>query len=61
MLDGLTSFAKINLAACAARRACAHPGNPARFDGEYATAIMWRDHRVVQTVLNGQPYGYIHS
>lgn len=61
MLDSLTTFDKINIAACAARRACAHPTDTARFDGEYATAIMWRNHRVTQTVLNGQPYGYVHS
>ena len=55
----LTAFDKINLAACAAQRALPHYMNQERFDGEFATAMLWKGHRVVQTELSGKLWSYV--
>ena len=50
-MTGLTTFDKINLAACAMRRARPLYNNQERFGGEYDTAMLWKGHRV-QTDLS---------
>lgn len=55
----LTTFDKLNLAACAAKRARDCWMDDVRFSGEYSTAMLWKGHRVVQTVHNGRPMGYV--
>ena len=57
----LTTFDKLNLATCAAERARAHWMDDLRFSGEYATAMLWKGHRVVQTVHNGRPMGWVSA
>ena len=57
----LTAFAKLNLATCAAKRAKSHWTDDRRFSDEYATAMLWKGHRVVQTVHNGRPMGWVSA
>ena len=58
-MDELNTFDKINLAACAAKRAKANFMNEARFTGEYATVLAWKAHKVIQTSLRGNTWGYV--
>ena len=58
-MNELTTFDKINLAACAVRRAQANFKDDARFLGEFATASLWKSHRVVRSTLAGLPWGYV--
>ena len=58
-MNELTTFDKINLAACAARRAQAHFMNDDRFSGEFDTVSLWKRHKVVRSTLAGVPWGYV--
>jgi hypothetical protein len=53
--DNLNMFDRINLAACAQRRASANVLNTNRFEGEYDTARLWMKYRLVKTI----DYSYI--
>ena len=53
--DNLNMFDRINLAACAQRRANANVLNTNRFEGEYYTARLWIKYRLVKTI----DYSYI--
>lgn len=55
----LTTFDKINLAACAVKRAKAGMMDNDRFHGEFATAMLWKAHRVSRSTLQGKPWGYV--
>ena len=68
-LSCLSQFDKINLAACAANRAKLIPNSydiendalSPRFSGEWATMMVWRDHRCENFSLDGQVVTYTHS
>jgi hypothetical protein len=53
--DNINMFDRINLAACARRRAAANVLNSTRFEGEYDTARLWMKYRLVKTTN----YSYI--
>lgn len=55
--DDLTMFDRINLAACARRRASANVLDATRFEGEYDTARLWMKYRLVKTTT----YSYIED
>jgi len=56
----MTDFCKINLAACAVRRAEDYILDQRRFSDEYKTALLWKGHRVYQTVNSqGHPMGWM--
>jgi hypothetical protein len=42
-------FDRINLAACAQRRANSNVLDEARFNGEYDTARLWMKYRLIKT------------
>jgi hypothetical protein len=46
--DSLNLFDRINLAACAERRASANVLNSTRWNGEYDTARLWMKYRLVK-------------
>ncbi len=46
--DNLNMFDRINLAACAERRASANVLNSKRWNGEYDTARLWMKYRLVK-------------
>jgi hypothetical protein len=48
-LDYLNMFDRINLAACAQRRASSNVLDEARFNGEYDTARLWMKYRLIKT------------
>jgi hypothetical protein len=54
-LDELTLFDRINLAACAARRAQDNTLDADRFHNEYKTARLWHNHKCVIT----KTYSYV--
>jgi hypothetical protein len=54
-IDQLNMFDRINLAACAQRRASANVLNSTRFEGEYDTARLWMKYRLVKTTT----YSYV--
>jgi hypothetical protein len=54
-LDELTLFDRINLAACAMRRAQDHTLDEQRFYGEFKTARLWYKHKCVIT----KTYSYV--
>jgi hypothetical protein len=58
-MEELTTFDKINLAACAVQRALPAYMDEERFLGEYATASLWKAHRVVQTHTGGRLWGFV--
>ena len=47
--DNINLFDRINLAACARRRASANVLDSTRFEGEYDTARLWMKYRLVKT------------
>lgn len=53
--DSLNLFDRINLAACAERRASANVLNSTRWNGEYDTARLWMKYRLVKYTT----YSYI--
>lgn len=53
--DSLNLFDRINLAACAERRASANVLNSTRWKGEYDTARLWMKYRLVKYTT----YSYI--
>jgi hypothetical protein len=53
--DGINLFDRINLAACAERRASANVLDSTRFEGEYDTARLWMKYRLVKYTT----YSYI--
>jgi hypothetical protein len=55
----LSTFDKINLASCAAARANDNALSDERFSGEFQTVILWKGHRVIQTHVCNEPYGYM--
>jgi hypothetical protein len=55
--DNLNMFDRINLAACARRRASANVLDSTRFEGEYDTARLWMKYRLVKTTT----YSYIED
>jgi hypothetical protein len=46
--DNINLFDRINLAACARRRASDNVLNSTRFEGEYDTARLWMKYRLVK-------------
>jgi len=46
--DNINLFDRINLAACAQRRASANVLDSTRFHGEYDTARLWMKYRLVK-------------
>jgi hypothetical protein len=55
--DNLNMFDRINLAACARRRASANVLDSTRFEGEYDTARLWMKYRLIKTTT----YSYIED
>jgi hypothetical protein len=59
----LTIFDKVNLAACAVRRAqdqyAGGRFDSDRFQREFETVRLWKGHNVYHTELAGQPYAYV--
>jgi hypothetical protein len=55
--NNLNMFDRINLAACARRRASDNVLNSTRFEGEYDTARLWMKYRLVKTTN----YSYIED
>ena len=55
--DGINMFDRINLAACAERRASANVLDSTRWNGEYDTARLWMKYRLVKTTN----YSYIED
>jgi hypothetical protein len=55
--DDLSMFDRINLAACARRRAAANVLDSTRFEGEYDTARLWMKYRLIKTTH----YSYIED
>jgi hypothetical protein len=55
--DNLTMFDRINLAACARRRASANVLDSTRFEGEYDTARLWMKYRLIKTTH----YSYVED
>ena len=53
--DNINLFDRINLAACAERRASANVLDSTRWNGEYDTARLWMKYRLVKTTT----YSYI--
>jgi hypothetical protein len=47
-VENLTLFDRINLAACAQRRATANVLDSTRFHGEFDTARLWMKYRLVK-------------
>jgi len=56
-IDQLTLFDRINLAACAQRRASANVLDSTRFEGEFSTAFLWTKYRLTKT----PHYSYIED
>ncbi|NBX51068.1 hypothetical protein EBT25_14345 [bacterium] len=56
-VENLTLFDRINLAACAQRRASANVLDSTRFKGEFDTARLWTKYRLVKTTT----YSYIED
>jgi len=56
-VDQLTMFDRINLAACAKRRATEHLLNATRWESEYDTARLWMKYRLIKTTT----YSYIED
>lgn len=54
-LDELTLFDRINLAACAMRRAAENTLDANRFQGEYSSARAWNKYKCVIT----KNYSYV--
>ena len=54
-LDELTLFDRINLAACAMRRASENTLDGTRFQGEYTSARAWNKYKCVIT----KSYSYV--
>ena len=48
LTDNLNMFDRINLAACAERRASENVLNSTRWNGEYDTARLWMKYRLVK-------------
>jgi len=46
--DSINLFDRVNLAACAQRRASENVLNPTRWNGEYDTARLWMKYRLVK-------------
>ena len=55
LTDNLNMFDRINLAACAERRASANVLDSTRWNGEYDTARLWMKYRLVKYTT----YSYI--
>jgi hypothetical protein len=55
--DNINMFDRINLAACARRRAAANVLDSTRFHGEYDTARLWMKYRLIKTTH----YSYIED
>jgi hypothetical protein len=55
--DNINMFDRINLAACARRRAAANVLDSTRFEGEYDTARLWMKYRLIKTTH----YSYIED
>ena len=55
--DNINMFDRINLAACARRRAVANVLDSTRFEGEYDTARLWMKYRLIKTTH----YSYIED
>jgi hypothetical protein len=55
--DNINLFDRINLAACARRRASDNVLNSTRFEGEYDTARLWMKYRLIKTTN----YSYIED
>jgi hypothetical protein len=55
--DNINLFDRINLAACARRRASDNVLDSTRFEGEYDTARLWMKYRLVKTTN----YSYIED
>jgi hypothetical protein len=55
--DNINMFDRINLAACARRRASDNVLNSTRFEGEYDTARLWMKYRLIKTTN----YSYIED
>jgi hypothetical protein len=55
--DNINLFDRINLAACAQRRASENVLNSTRFNGEYDTARLWMKYRCVKF----STYSYIED
>jgi hypothetical protein len=55
--NDINMFDRINLAACAQRRATQHLLDEARWNGEYYTARLWMKYRLVKT----NNYSYIED
>mgnify|MGYP000258617146 CR=1 FL=1 len=55
--DNINLFDRINLAACARRRAAANVLDSTRFKGEYDTARLWMKYRLIKTTN----YSYIED
>jgi hypothetical protein len=53
--EDLTMFDRINLAACAQRRATDNLFDSNRWNGEYDTARLWMKYRLIKTTT----YSYI--
>ena len=60
MASNLSAFDKINLAACAVRRAQLTLTQPDRFRGEWDTMRVWRDHRCANFSDDGKLSAYVH-
>jgi len=56
-VDQLTMFDRINLAACAQRRATQNLLDSNRWNGEYNTARLWMKYRLIKTTT----YSYIED
>lgn len=55
----LSTFDKINIAACASRRAQAQPWRES-FQGDYETTVLWKNHKVHHIALkDGEIYKYV--
>jgi hypothetical protein len=55
--DSINLFDRINLAACAERRASANVLDSTRWNGEYDTARLWMKYRLNKTTT----YSYIED